>query len=236
MTEEIELQAAEYVLGTLDRDERAAFEALLATSDEAQRAVDAWEQRLAPLAATLDERTPPAAVWPAIERSLDRHDPASDAFPIGALALSTAELRASRNRWRACALVAGAFAACITLFAINRVVVERREAATAYVAVVNRGGDLPALIIRVDLATHSVFVRPVATQVPEGRSLELWYIGDGKAPKSMGLVDKEPRKIPLPTSTHVEQASFAVTVEPPGGSPTGKATGPIVYSGQLLKE
>jgi anti-sigma-K factor RskA len=52
----------------------------------------------------------------------------------------------------------------------------------------------------------------------------------------MGLVDKEPRKIPLPTSTHVEQASFAVTVEPPGGSPTGKATGPIVYSGQLLKE
>ncbi|MGO9135442.1 MAG: anti-sigma factor domain-containing protein [Methylovirgula sp.] len=237
MTEEIELQAAEYVLGTLSRDERAAFEALLATNDDAQRAVDTWQQRLAPLAATLHEQAPPAAVWSAIERRLQESSgESSSTLPIEALALSTAELRASRNRWRFCAIAASAFAACIALFAIDRVVIEKREAATAYVAVVNRGGDLPALIIRVDLATHSVFVRPVATQVPEGRSLELWYIGQGKAPKSMGLVDKEPRKIPLPTSAHVEQASFAVTVEPLGGSPTGKATGPIVYSGQLLKE
>jgi anti-sigma-K factor RskA len=29
---------------------------------------------------------------------------------------------------------------------------------------------------------------------------------------------------------------LAVTVEPPGGSPTGSATGPIVYTGKLIPE
>jgi anti-sigma-K factor RskA len=30
-------------------------------------------------------------------------------------------------------------------------------------------------------------------------------------------------------------ATYAVTVEPPGGSPTGVATGPIVYVGKLIE-
>jgi anti-sigma-K factor RskA len=104
------------------------------------------------------------------------------------------------------------------------------------VAVVNRGGDAPALIIRVDLASGQVFVRPVSTKVPTGKSLELWYIGAGKAPRSMGLVDGGPLRMTLPEGARVDKASFAVTVEPEGGSPTGGPTGPIVYSGQLIKE
>ncbi|VTZ22118.1 conserved hypothetical protein [Methylocella tundrae] len=102
--------------------------------------------------------------------------------------------------------------------------------------VVNRGGDLPALVVRVDLATGSVYVRPVSTQTPSGKSLELWYIGAGKAPKSMGLVGGNAIKMPLPAGLSLDKASFAVTVEPEGGSPSGDPTGPVVYSGQLIKE
>lgn len=228
MTEEIEIQAAEYVLGTLSAEERAAFEELLERSDEARSAVDAWQRHLAPLAATVSEITPSPAVWEAIEERLRT---LGARRPVSLLAL-----RASRDRWRMGAIAFATLAAGFAFFSIDRVVIDRREAATSYVAVVNRGGDLPALIVRVDLARHSVFVRAVATEVPEGHSLELWYIGEGKPPKSMGLVDKKAWRMPLPAGAHVEKATFAVTVEPAGGSPTHAPTGPIVYSGQLLKE
>ncbi|HKH00934.1 MAG TPA: anti-sigma factor, partial [Bradyrhizobium sp.] len=33
----------------------------------------------------------------------------------------------------------------------------------------------------------------------------------------------------------VNQATYAVTVEPEGGSPTGVATGPIVFTGKLVE-
>ena len=106
----------------------------------------------------------------------------------------------------------------------------------SYVAVVNRGGEQPALVIRVDLASGNVYVRPLAAEAPAGKSLELWYIGAGKAPKSMGVVGDDAIKMPLPAGLALEKASFAVTVEPKGGSPTGDPTGPVVYSGQLIKE
>jgi anti-sigma-K factor RskA len=233
MTEEMESQAAEYVLGTLTADERTAFEALLTQSAEARAAVASWEQRLAPLAATIGDIAPSPIVWTAIQRRLQQI--AGPARLRLADDVTTA-IRVSRDRWRMGAIAFAALAACFAFFSVNRVMTDRREAAATYVAVVNRGGDLPALIIRVDLARQSIFVRPLAAQVPQGHSLELWWLGEGKPPKSMGLVDKDTRRVPLPAGAHVEKAGFAVTVEPPGGSPTHAPTGPIVYSGQLLKE
>ncbi len=239
MTAEIDIRAAEYVIGTLSADERAEFEALLSTSEAARQAVAAWEQRLAPLGEQVVDVAPPAAVWDGIEKALpELSRPAPGAArPDGRDQAPSIELLLrSRNRWRNATYVASVLAAALAFFSIDRVLVNNQETGASYVAVVNRGGDQPALIIRVDLATHTVFVRPVATEVPQGHSLELWYIGQGKAPKSMGLVDKSPKDVPLPPDASVEKANFAVTVEPEGGSPTGGPTGPIVYSGQLLKE
>lgn len=235
MTAEIDMRAAEYVLGTLAPEERNAFESLLSTSEAARRAVAAWEQHLAPLAEQVADVAPPAAVWAAIETALPRSR--AEPSPLGVAGSSALEaLRRSRNRWRQAAYVAGALAAALGVFSLERMLVPHDESHGAYVAVVNRGGDLPALIIRVDLTTHTVFVRPVATEVPQGHSLELWYIGQGKAPASMGLVDRAAKQVPLPAGAGIEKANFAVTIEPEGGSPTGGPTGPIVYSGQLLKE
>jgi anti-sigma-K factor RskA len=227
MSDEPDMQAAEYVLGTLPADERRAFEALLAHDPAARQAVENWQRHLLPLNDVLNDVEPPAHIWQAIETAL----PASAATPPSLLLL-----RRSRNRWRTGAIVMGALAAGFAAVSVDHLLKTPREAAGSYVAVVNRTGDQPALIIRVDLATRTVFVRPVATSVPEGRSLELWYIGNHLAPKSMGLVDKIDRSISLPEGAQIEKANFAVTIEPLGGSPSGAPTGPIVYSGQLLKE
>jgi anti-sigma-K factor RskA len=234
-------RAAEYVLGTLDAAERAKFAVSLAADPAARAAVSAWERRLAPLSAAVPEEAPPSALWERIESAL----PGAQASAGRALRVierglansdNTAALQVSIDRWRGGALAAGALAASLLMFIGGRGIAPAPGEADSYVAVVNRGGDQPALIVRVDLASGSVFVRPVAAQAPEGKSLELWYIDAGKAPKSMGVVSGNTFQMALPAGLKPEKASFAVTVEPKGGSPTGAATGPVIYSGKLIRE
>lgn len=224
MNDEDDTRAAEYVLGTLDRDERAAFERALALSPQLRGAVLAWEKRLAPLLDSTPAVAPPPALIDRIEAAL----PAGQGETIVAL-------RRAAQRWRRVALAASALAAALGFVVVDRVL-RPPQASGTYVAAINRGGDRPALIVRVDLATGMVFVRPVAAETPAGKSLELWYIGRGAAPKSMGLVATGAERLALPRGADVEQATFAVTIEPEGGSPTGGPTGPVVYSGQLVRE
>jgi anti-sigma-K factor RskA len=238
MSDDDEILAAEYVLGTLEADERTVFASVL-TYDSAKRAsVAEWEARLAPLGVVVPEIEPPRGVWDQIAETLFGTPGAPRlALVEGGLGVDdTARLRRSRNFWRGFSLASGALAASLAILVAEREIVRRWGEPPSYVAVVNRGGDAPALIVRVDLAKGQVFVRPVATEVPAGKSLELWYIGAGKAPRSMGLIDSGPVRVPLPDGAKVDTATFAVTVEPEGGSPTGGPTGPIVYSGQLIEE
>lgn len=237
MSDEREIAAAEYVLGTLHADERTLFASALANDAEARDAVAAWEKRLAPLRQALDEIAPPPEVWERIEDALpattfpaiidgDRDDDISN----------VTALRRTASIWRSAALFAGALAAGLAILTVARELTRHPAVQPSYVAVVNRGGDLPALVVRVDLADGTVYVRPVAAQTPSGKSLELWYIGEGKAPKSMGVISDAAAKMPLPAGLSTQKAVFAVTLEPQGGSPTGDPTGPVVYSGQLIKE
>ena len=69
------------------------------------------------------------------------------------------------------------------------------------------------------------------------RALELWLIAPGDNPRSLGLIEPgRPVHIDLPTDLlpHVRsEATLAVSSEPPGGSPTGLPTGPVIASGKL---
>ncbi len=238
MTEESEIAAAEYVLGTLHADERTLFATALANDAEARSAVAAWERRLAPLSVAVDEVAPPSRVWERIESGLPAPLPFG-VIEVGAPsgADSSVAMRRSLQRWRAAAIAASALAAGFAIFVVDRELIRHPMVQPSYVAVVNRGGAQPALIVRVDLSNGTVYVRPVAAEAPSGKSLELWYIEAGKPPKSMGVVSGDNAfKMPLPAGLSLEKATFAVTVEPKGGSPTGDPTGPVVYSGQLVKE
>jgi anti-sigma-K factor RskA len=239
--EEREMQAGEYVLGTLPADERAAVEQALPVDGDLRTAVRAWEERLGLIAARLPEVAPSAHVWTALEDALG---PAPDGSGSGEIVpfpdpTALEALRRSRAIWRGVAATAASLAAALALF----IAVDRRVPADGrdqYVAVVNCGGDLPALIVRVDTGEGVVRVRPLAAETPSGRSLELWYIGADRQARSLGTLDDPNRSITLPAVAQqagpVEGATLAVTVEPPGGSPTGTATGLIVYSGRLIRE
>ena len=234
------LEAAEYVLGTLDPAERSAFAQRLRGDTVARRDVDAWERRFAGLADQLDPVVPAAALWDRIERAISGTDdlrPSGFAVIDGGASRARGEgLAASRARWRAAALSLGALAAALAVFVVAGLSPSKVAPGARYIAAVTRGGAQPALIVRVDLATREILVMPVAAETPKGRSLELWYIGDDKPPRPMGLVDTSPATMAIPTGATGAGATFAISVEPPGGSTTGAPTGPVVYSGKLIKE
>ena len=226
--EDRDLIAGEYVLGTLSRDERAAFEAQRAADPVVEASVRAWERRLAPLALAVPEMQPPPRIWQAIVAALP-----------GAAANDNriAALDRQVRRWRLTAACAGLFAASLAAFIVGGRLLEPPAPEGRYVAVVTSGGAEPALIVSVDTATGTAKVRPVAAQAPSGRSLELWYVGGGKPPRTLGLIGTASARVTLPADAGAAgEGVFAVSVEPPGGSPTGQPTGQVIYTGKLIRE
>ncbi len=65
-----ELRAAEYALGTLDAQERAALERDAAGDPETAGRIHAWERRLAPLMGAVPPVAPPPRVRAALLRAL----------------------------------------------------------------------------------------------------------------------------------------------------------------------
>jgi anti-sigma-K factor RskA len=109
-----------------------------------------------------------------------------------------------------------------------------------YVAVLQKDGESPAFILTVDGATRSFTVRKVGAQPEPGRSYELWIVSDKlQRPRSLGVIGGNDFTVRPVLSAYaaevVNQATYAVTVEPEGGSPTGLATGPIVFTGKLIE-
>jgi anti-sigma-K factor RskA len=244
ISETLMTRAGEYVLGTLAGAECEAFRAALATDPQLQAEVREWERRLAPLAGAVTPESPSPAVWSAIESRLaaGKGGPAGDRVPaMDPTSATVVRLRRSVRFWRGIAATAGALAAVLILLivadALLPEIIVPHPFGREYVAVVNRGGDLPALIVRVDTRKGIVNVRALGAEAPPGKSLELWYIAAGKPPKSLGVVENasDPVVIPAVLRDGVADASIAVTAEPKGGSPTGGPTGPIVYSGKLIE-
>ncbi len=226
--------AGEYVLGTLPAGERAAFAEALERDASLRAAVAAWETRLAPLAEAVPAVAPDPRVWDAIEARIGADRP-RDAGSPDAQAARVRRLERGLRRWRVATGGAAALAAGLALWIAS--VPRPGTEGGNYLAVVDRGGVLPALIVRVDLIGGTVQVRSLAAEAPPDRSLELWYIGADAPPRSLGLVT-EAARLTLPAALRgpAEGASLAVSVEPKGGSPTGAPTGPVIYSGRLIRE
>jgi anti-sigma-K factor RskA len=214
--------AAEYALGSLDAAERAEIAARRLREPELDAAISAWEARLSPLLETALELAPPAGLFERIEARLDG--------PGGVVV----ELRARVARWRATAAGAGALAAALAA-ALSFFVVARPVPPHQFVAILQKSPDAPAFAMTVDIDTLQFSVRPVAAEAPAGKSYELWIIAPTQAPKSLGVIDAATGERSLAgDKAIVRDATYAVTVEPKGGSPTGKPTSAPVFFGKLV--
>ena len=109
-----------------------------------------------------------------------------------------------------------------------------------YVAVLQKDGGAPAFILTVDEASKKFTIRRVGPPAELGNSYELWLISDKlPRPRSLGVVgsgDFTSRQVLASYDTDtIKAATYAVTIEPGGGSPDGKPTLPPVYSGKLIE-
>jgi anti-sigma-K factor RskA len=107
------------------------------------------------------------------------------------------------------------------------------------VAVLQQEPTAPAFLLTMDTLTRTLTVRRVTATQEAGRSYELWLISKRfPAPRSLGLVgNDEFIQRPLPGTFDLETlrtASYAVSLEPAGGSPSGVPTGPVLFTGKLV--
>jgi len=109
-----------------------------------------------------------------------------------------------------------------------------------FVAVLQKDSASPAFILTVDGTSKNFTVRRVGATPEPGKSFELWLVSDKlQRPRSLGVIGgndftRHPALASYDADT-VNKATYAVTLEPEGGSPTGIATGPIVYTGKLIE-
>lgn len=108
------------------------------------------------------------------------------------------------------------------------------------VAVLQQGAAEPAFILTVDPVTKNFTVRKVGAAPEAGKSFELWIVSDKlQRPRSLGVIGssdftKRPALASYDTDT-INQATYAVTVEPEGGSPSGNPTTNPIYAGKLIE-
>ncbi len=139
------------------------------------------------------------------------------------------------RRWRAAALAASVIAALLAVGFIARET-GRRSAPHEYVAILQKDAASPAFEVTVNLDRQELTVRPVAAQAPPGKSYELWLIDAKLGARSLGVIGDKPRGASLSAydPSVISGATYAVTVEPPGGSPTGQPSGAPVFVGKLI--
>jgi anti-sigma-K factor RskA len=240
--------AAEYVLGTLDPGERERAEALMRSDAGFAALVNDWERRLGELHAAVPPVEPPAQLFERIAQRLAGSDQAGQVVALDAL-------RRRARGWRNLASAMTALAAVLAALLVTSLVRPdllplpwRRDVAVAQgpqasgrlVAVLQKDAASPAFILTVDLDNRTMTVRRIAAEQPAGKSYELWLVSkDFAKPRSLGLVGAQEFTIGTALAAYqpdtITDATYAISLEPEGGSPTGEPTGAVLWGGKLIE-
>jgi len=215
-----ELIAAEYALGVLSGAERTTAEQRLAREPAFARLVAAWEARLAPLVAEIDEVSPPPEVWDRIAAALSvRRETRSG-------------LWSSLAFWRGFGLVSALAVGCLALV----VYFGAPYRGEPLVAAIDGGGH-HHFVAMVDAKRGTIAVAPAAFSADASRVPELWLIPSDGKPRPLGILRADRTvTIAVPddlAALAVSNTVLAVSLEPPGGSSTGQPTGPVIATGKL---
>ena len=234
--DDIEAVAGEYVLGTLDAAERADVAARRERDPALDRAIRRWEEDFAPLMDAGEPVAPPGDLFGRIEKRLGLIE-AGGTQAASEPASNVVALRRKVGLWRTVAAATSALAASLALVIVWQGAMQPAQY-NRLVAVLQKDSASPAFLVTVDLPTRTMTVKPLTGPAAPNKSYELWLVnarlGD---PRSLGVISA-----PLTVSQTlrgydpdvIEGSAVAISLEPAGGSPTGKVTGPVLYSGPLL--
>ncbi|WP_218312678.1 anti-sigma factor [Alteromonas antoniana] len=219
--------AAEYVLGTLRGKARLRYQKLMMESQTISETTWMWEQYLNGLGQTVPPVKPPQKVWSLIEQKLGFIDaPATDDNVVSLY-------RRRSKVWRTFSGVAAAAALVIAVLWGTSIPPE--VIAPTHVAVVNDEEAKPLWLIEVSEQMLTVRSTDVL-QARADKDYELWMVpANGEAPISLGLLPEGGRWERNTPAILLQPAiaALAVSLEPPGGSPTG-APSEVLYISPLV--
>jgi len=245
----MEQLAANYALGTLRGGARRRFETLARDNATLRAAALVWQSRLASVAELQPQAAPSPAVWTRIE-NLVRADKEARAMQAARRAAPAASgWWASLGLWRG-ASAAGALAAVVAVVVglnVNSRLsgqvgeLSARLRATSeieYVAVLTDDKAAASLLVTFDPKNKTLVLKRVGgfREQPD-KSLELWALPPGVAPKSLGVLNADPVVRLTAAGTDMRQVpTLAITLEPRGGVPPGSGpTGPVLFKGALIE-
>ncbi|QCM10475.1 anti-sigma factor [Agrobacterium tumefaciens] len=217
-----EVLAGEYVLGVLPIEKRREVERRMQDDKAFAQLVQRWEMEFSDFNAEYEEQMPGATVLARIEERL-----------FGRQDINTnGSLWSSASFWRWISVATSATAVAAVVYAAFP---EKWQDTTPLVAELATTDSQVNLLASYDAESGRMRIVPVATGKIDEKSLELWLVMDGGKTRSLGVFQPGANGdliIPADMRGNIsEGTTFAISVEPFGGSPTGQATGPVIAVG-----
>lgn len=242
----LELLAASHALGTLRGGARRRFETIAREQAPVRAAALVWQSRLASMTELQSPIVPDAAVWTRIRNIIDAEKAQhaierqrDDANARDAAAKPQGGWLSSLALWRG-ATAAGALATVLAVVVgLNLRDQLVNAPAVQYVAVLSDDQAAASMLVTFDPKKKQLVLQRVGTY-SEGtdKSLQLWALPPGGAPRSLGVIDNAPALRLAASESDVHRVpTLAVTLEAKGGVPAGSGPkGPIVFKGALIEK
>ena len=239
----LELRAASHALGPRRGGARRRVETLAREQAPVRAAALVWQGRLAGMTELQQPVTPDPAVWTRIRNLIDAEQAQQalarqrdNAAPIASP--STGGWLRSLTLWRGAA-AAGALVAVLAVgVGLNLREPLINAPAVQYVAVLSDDKAAASMLVTFDPKKKQLVLQRVGT-FREGtdKSLQLWALPPGGAPRSLGVLDNAPALRLAASESDVRVPALAISLEPKGGVPSaGGPTGPVLFHGPLIEK
>ena len=258
LTPEFQALAAEAALGLLTGAEAERAAAHMAGNPAFAAEVERWRRHFSGFDRTTPMATLPPDLWSRIEARLD-DAPAFDEQPSlktsraatlreqGRLPMTSGEAAADSRRrlfgwlwnsinvWRIGGLVATA-AAIVVAMGLN-LQLQQARSAPVLVAILQTPDNQTAAVVNAYADGRTELVPLTTFTVPAGKVLEVWTLWDRQTgPRSVGLLAAmASSRLKLDNLPLGANQLFEITLEPAGGSPIGRPTGPVLAIGRTAQ-
>jgi len=235
LSDEIIALSDEYALGLLSPNETVLLEAIMARDIELAQRVGSLRDRLLPLDLSAAPVDLPDEFGKQLSERLNTHAQLSAIHRHTDLPAVPANLTVAPKRWAA-GLMAASIAGLVVGFGFAWM---QPTPMPQVVAVLLDADGVPQAVVD-DYGDDTATVRFVADiPVPTDRTLQVWTLPSvDMGPMSLGVLNGVAATqlsfddLPDPGAKQL----YEVTVEPLGGSPTGRPTGPIVAKGYSVEQ
>ena len=237
LNDDPEMLAAEYVLGVLAPDDVAVIRMRLANDATLAGAVAGWEKRLARLASEVTPIAPPRQIWEQITASLE----ADGSLPISPppKSVTLAGLGSSLAFWRMATAASLALAAGLAMWLFanpNRIAMQSNQSGPYMTALTPGQSNSPSWAVPAG-ADGKIFVTTIGPAAkPADKDLQLWAVARGDTkPVSLGVLPQSGTYVTGDAGLPHAHLLLLVSIEPKGGSRTGRPTGPVLIGGELTR-